>query len=54
MTLGLFLRRAVQAGLSLTDLDSIEYGTVVDIMVEAANDDYEYPEIAEQEDFDLF
>lgn len=54
MTLGLFLLRAVQAGLSMADLDSIEYGTVVDIMVEADNDTFNYSEIAEQEDFDRF
>ena len=54
MTTALFVLRAVQMGLSVTDLDSLEYGTVLDMMTEAANDDCEYRTVATQEDFDRF
>lgn len=54
MTLGLFLLRSVQMGLSLDDLDGLEYGTVVDMMTESSNDDVAYDTIASQEDFDAF
>lgn len=54
MTTGLFLLRAVQMGLNLDDLDGLEYGLVLDMMVEADNDDFEYNEIANQDDFDRF
>jgi hypothetical protein len=52
MTSALFLLRAVQLGLTLDDLDSLEYGTVVDMMTESANDDCQYDQVATQEDFD--
>lgn len=54
MTLGLFLLRAAQLGLSMDDLDSLEAGTVVDMMTEAANDGCEYRQVATQEDYDRF
>lgn len=54
MTLALFLLRAIQIGLSLTDLDCLEYGTVIDMMTESANDSCEYKVLASQEDFDKF
>ena len=54
MTTGLFVLRAVQMGLSLSDLDGLEYGTVVDMMTEASNDECEYTPLANQEDFDKF
>ena len=54
MTLGLFLLRAVQMGLSLADLDSLEFGLVSDMMTESSNDDYDYQTVATQEDFDAF
>ena len=54
MTLALFLLRAVQIGLRLDDLDSLEYGTVFDMITESANDGCEYKELASQEDFDRF
>lgn len=52
MTLGLFLLRAAQIGLSMADLDGLEYGTVVDMMTEAGNDSCDYTPVATQEDFD--
>lgn len=54
MTTALFVLRAVQLGLSLDDLDGMEYGTVIDLMTEAANDNCEYQELASQDDFDKF
>ena len=54
MTTGLFLLRAVQMGLSLEDLDGLEYGTVIDMMTESSNDGCEYKLMASQEDFDAF
>jgi hypothetical protein len=40
--------------LSLDDLDSLEYGVVIDMMTEAANDDCTYTTVAGQVDFDRF
>ena len=54
MTTALFVLRAVQLGLSLDDLDGMEYGTVIDLMTEAANDNCEYKHLASQDDFDKF
>ena len=52
MTTALFVLRAVQMGLTMDDLDGLEYGTVVDMMTENSNDDCEYNTVATQEDFD--
>lgn len=54
MTTPLFLLRCLQIGLSLRDLDLLTVGIVNDIFVENQNDDYQYKEIATQEDFDKF
>lgn len=54
MTTALFLLRAIQIGLSQDDLDSLETGTVIDLMTEAENDKCEYRELASQDDFDKF
>ena len=54
MTLGLFLLRAVQMGLTIDDLDGLEWGIVFDMMTESSNDDYDYKRVASQEDFDAF
>lgn len=54
LSLPLFLLRTVQIGLTLADLDFLEYGTVMDMLTEAANDGCNYCEIATQEDMDRF
>ena len=54
MTTPLFLLRCLQVGLSLRDLDLLTVGMVNDIFIENGNDDYEYKEVAGQEDFDRF
>jgi len=46
--------RAFQLGLSFADLERLDYGFVIDMMIEAGNDGCEYDEIATQEDFDTF
>ena len=40
--------------LMLDDLDYLDYGTVTDLLIERGNDDYEYPQLATQEDYDAF
>ena len=41
-------------GLTLDDLDGLEYGLVLDMMTESVNDSCEYRPVAGQEDFDRF
>ena len=41
-------------GLSLEDLDNLEFGQVIDLIVESGNDHENYAEVATQEDFDAF
>lgn len=50
----LFLLRCLQLGLHPSDLEYFEYGTVLDMIVEAANDNEEYDTLATQADFDAF
>lgn len=50
MTTGLFLLRALQAGLSIGDLDLLTIGNVYDIIIEQGNDDFDWPVLATQED----
>lgn len=54
MTAGLFLLRAFQMGLRFDDLNCLEYGQVIDMMTETANDEIEYTPLADQADFDAF
>lgn len=46
--------RAFSLGLSFADLEEIEEGMVIDMVIESANDHEEYQQIASQEDFDRF
>ncbi|MBQ9612230.1 MAG: hypothetical protein IJV14_06535 [Lachnospiraceae bacterium] len=41
-------------GLSLCELDLLEYGLVMDMMTESLNDEVEYPLKAEQKQFNEF
>lgn len=52
--LPLFLLRAIQVGLSIDDLDRLDFGDVIDIITESSNDGYEYKYVACQDDFDRF
>ena len=46
--------RCLQLGIRLPDLHRLEYGQVLDILVESGNDGCEYKQLATQEDFDRF
>lgn len=46
--------RCVQIGLTMSDLDFLDYGMIIDMMTERQNDDYNYKELATQADFDRF
>ncbi len=46
--------RALQLGLRISDLEEITIGDLVDMLVEADNDNYEYPVKATQDDFRSF
>lgn len=52
MTTPLFLLRCVSIGLSMKDLDDLSIGLVNDMFVEKSNDEYDYPQLATQEDMD--
>lgn len=54
MTTPLFLLRCVQLGIPIRDLELVTIGTVNDMYTESNNDDYSYPQVATQEDFDRF
>lgn len=54
MNTALYTLRCIQVGLSLADLDSLDYGFVMDILAESSNDDFKYKEVANQADFDKF
>lgn len=54
MTTALFLLRCTEVGLSMSDLDDLSVGMVNDMFVEKSNDNYEWKELATQEDFDKF
>ena len=54
MTTALFLLRCVEIGISIRDLDLLTIGMVLEIFTEKGNDDYDYPLIAGQEQFDSF
>ena len=46
--------RAIQLGLSLNELDELEEGFVLDMIIESANDQEPYRRVASQSDFDSF
>lgn len=54
MSTALFLLRCTEVGLSMNDLDELSVGMVNDMFVEKSNDNYDWKEIASQEDFDRF
>ncbi len=54
MSTALFLLRCKEVGLSLTELDELSVGTVNDMFVEKSNDNYDWKELASQDDFDRF
>ena len=50
----LILLRCTQLGLSMADLDEITMGMVYEILIEKANDEYEWDELATAEDIANF
>lgn len=54
MNTAVFMLRCLQVGLTLSDLDTIDYGQVMDMVIESGNDSCEYKQVATQEDFDRF
>lgn len=54
ITTALFLLRCVQIGLSMSDLNDLTIGMIMDMAVENKNDEYDYPNKAGQADFDKF
>ena len=54
MNASLYLLRALEAGLSVADLDEISMGMVYDIMTESSYDENGYVRWATQRDFDRF
>lgn len=54
MNTALYVLRAKQMGLSLSEMEELEEGFITDMIIESNNDSCEYKEIASQEDFDRF
>ncbi len=50
----MFILRCAELGLSIDDLEQMDFGMVSDMLVEKNNDEYKYPYKATQEDFDKF
>lgn len=49
-----YVLRCLQIGLRPADLKYLNYGQVIDLMIEHGNDDAEWQQVATQEDFDRF
>lgn len=41
-------------GLTIDELELMDYGAVMDMLIEKGNDDYQYRQLATQADFDRF
>lgn len=54
MTTALFLLRCIEIGISITELDLLTIGMVLDIWTEKGNDTATYQKIAGQSEFDRF
>lgn len=53
-TLGVFLLRAAELGIKITDLGDYTLGEITDMIIERANDYEEYPEEAQGADIHRF
>lgn len=53
-TVGLYMLRAYQLGLTLDEMEKMSVGDVFDMLTENGNDQEEYDYKATQEDFDAF
>ena len=54
MNTALFVLRAKQLGLTLNELDELDEGFVLDLIIESGNDNETYQRVASQSDFDNF
>ena len=54
MTIGTYLLRVKELGLSLDELDNLHTGDIFDMLVERANDYEDYPYKPTQADFGIF
>lgn len=54
MTTPLFLLRCLEIGISITELDLLTIGMVIDIWTEKGNDSVKYQRVAGQGEFDRF
>lgn len=54
MNTALYILRAKQIGLSLSEMEELEEGFITDMIIESNNDHCDYKELASQEDFDKF
>lgn len=54
LTTPLLTYRALQMGLRLEELEDVEVGELIDILIEASNDNYDYPKRATQEDMQKY
>lgn len=54
MTTPLLMLSALDMGLTLTDMGNLTIGMIEDMAAERSNDDYDWPYLATQEDFDNF
>lgn len=54
MSTPLFMLRCVELGISISELELLTVGLVNDMYTEKNNDEYDYPIMASQEDFDRF
>jgi hypothetical protein len=54
MTTALFLLRCVEIGISISELDLLTIGMVLDIWTEKSNDTAKYSKVAGQVEFDKF
>lgn len=52
MNTALFMLRCVQCGISISDLELLSIGMILDIFTEQQNDSHEYPLIATKADID--
>lgn len=52
MNSSLFILRAIELGLSITDLDFLSLGEITDLFIEKINDSFDYPYKATQADID--
>lgn len=52
MNTAVYLLRAKQLGLTLAEMDNLDEGMVIDMLIENSNDTVQYATKASQEDFD--